>query len=109
MHAVYNSVNVFELILLHCLFIIDQNGNFVSSLAALSNMGCINSLEETLSTLMEASFSGLADSFVETNSASKDFFDNLIMSYERAGNFLLNTAKMLDKLKSKTLHKVSDS
>ena len=69
----------------------------------------MDSLEERLSTLMEASFAGLADSFGQTDSVSKDFFDNLIMSYERAGNFLLNTAKMLNKLKLKTFHKVSDS
>ena len=63
----------------------------------------MDSLEGTLSTILEAALAGISESSVSSSNPSRDIFDDLIKSYERAGNFLLNTAKMLNKVKLKTL------
>lgn len=73
------------------------------------NIKDVESLETALSTVLETALAGLVQSNMATNGRTNgDAVDKLIESYERAGNFLLNTAKMLGKFKPRTLDNNAD-
>ena len=86
----------------HFIFVADLNGNHLSGLANANKITDIKSLEEALNTMLESALAGLTESDMATKCKDEDVFDSLIQSYVRAGNFLLNTAKILNKMKVKS-------
>ena len=81
---------------------LDYNGHLSGFTSAPCKINDVESLETALSSMLETALAGL----IETNmakSANRNVFNSVIESYEKAGNFLLNTAKMLSKLKTKAL------
>ena len=70
----------------------------------METMSGIETIEKTLNTAMETALANLINpDFVKGNS-SYDHFRTLIDSYERAGNFLLNTAKITNQLYAEKLN-----
>ena len=81
--------------------ILDYNGNVSTGHAVVSDITDVDSLEQALSTILENALASPAESSIANNDTCNTAFDDIIKSYERAGNFLLSTAKMLSRLKLK--------
>ena len=82
----------------------DQNHS-TSWPPSITNVTDVDSLEKALNSILESAMGGIliSDSAANASGTSEDPFQSLIVSYEKAGNFLLNTAKSLRRLRTKGL------
>ncbi|XP_065065926.1 uncharacterized protein LOC135691865 [Rhopilema esculentum] len=84
--------------------VVDQNYS-TSWAPSITNITDVDSLEKALNSVLESAMGAIlrSDSAANVSGTSEDPFQSLIASYEKAGNFLINTAKSLSRLRAKGL------